>query len=132
MKLHSIKGKNSYCGPAAIAALTGVTTDDAARELRAVSGRRAIKWCYTSELVAALERLGYRATETRVGDNPTLARWLRERENRGVATIVLVTGHFVAVKGNKFADNRNPDPIFISKAPGRRRRVKYVLTVTEG
>lgn len=41
-KLHLIRGKNSFCGPSAIATVLGLTTDHAARVLRAISGDKRV------------------------------------------------------------------------------------------
>jgi hypothetical protein len=129
MKLTAINGKNSYCGPAAVAALTGVTTTKAAEFIRTAYNRKAIRRVYPEELVHALKEMGYRATYSLVSGKPTMAKWLREREDRNAANILFLTGHFVAVKGNKFVDNHTKEPVWISKAPGRRKRVLGVIEV---
>jgi hypothetical protein len=130
-KLHDIHGGSRWCGPAALTALTGRPTDEMAAEIRKVTGRKMITYVYASELQETLESLGYTTRlEYITGEKPTLARWLREREDRNAFTIVLVTRHFVTVKGVKLVDNRVKKPVFIRKAPGRRKRVLGVITVT--
>ena len=65
---------------------------------------------------------------------PTLAAFLRTRppELMNAYLLIEVTRHFVVVKGRKFADTKtNGEPVFISKAPGRRKRVKAVWVVTK-
>lgn len=138
MKLHNIVNTgNGYCGPAAISAITGLTTAESAAAIRIYGGarRRAIKSAYLYELKYTLQKLGYEVEEAGVqggGDRkkmPTLARWLREREDPSAMTLVFVTSHFAVVKGRKYIDNHTGKPVWISKAPGRRRRVRNWLTI---
>ena len=57
-KLHAICGNNSFCGPAAIASVLGLTTDHAARVLRSISGDRRVTGVYPVHFVQALRNLG--------------------------------------------------------------------------
>ena len=57
-KLHAIRGNNSFCGPAAIASVLGLTTDHAARVLRSISGDRRVTGVYPVHFVQALRNLG--------------------------------------------------------------------------
>jgi len=133
MTLSAITGKNSYCGPAAVATIAGITTDEAAKHIRKAYNRKSIRRVYPEELVHALTELGYTANymEFPLARRPTLAKWLRGREDRNKMTIVFLTGHFATVKGNKYIDNHTKEPVWISKAPGRRKRVVGVITVEE-
>ena len=47
--------KNRYCGPAVISAITGMTTGEAARLIRHVSGRKSIKGSSVWEVTRSLE-----------------------------------------------------------------------------
>ena len=42
MKLHNVEGKQRWCGPAAIAAIAGVTTDNAAALIRRLERKRMV------------------------------------------------------------------------------------------
>lgn len=75
--LHPIKGRNRYCGPAAMAAVLGVTTDHAARVIRGLTGEKRIKGVSVQHLTAAMEQLGVRVRYTRIGASyESLADWL--------------------------------------------------------
>lgn len=57
-KLHAIRGNNTFCGPAAIASVLGLSTDHAARVLRAISGEKRVTGVYPTHFVQALRSLG--------------------------------------------------------------------------
>jgi len=59
--LHPAIGGNRYCGPGALAILTGKTTDETAAVLRAVSGKRAIRGINRKHMMAACGLLGLTA-----------------------------------------------------------------------
>jgi hypothetical protein len=59
----------------------------------------------------------------------TLAHWLRKRKNRRELNVVELTNHWVVVEGHKFCDNHTMEPVFIRKAPHRRKRVIQVYRV---
>lgn len=124
-------GKNKYCGPFAIAALTGGTTDDAARLVRSFTGRPAIKWMYTSEVRQALEKRGKRTRykNCRQKEGWTLNRWINEIAKPDTSYVVLVTGHFVVVSNNRFACSQVREPIRLDDAPGKRRRVQGYIEI---
>jgi hypothetical protein len=42
MVFHEIEGYNSYCGPGVLATLLGITTDEAARQIREITGQRRV------------------------------------------------------------------------------------------
>ena len=57
--LHRITGRAVKCGPAAISAIAGVPTHEAAAVIRRLFDRPAVNGVYTDELAAALEELGW-------------------------------------------------------------------------
>lgn len=138
MRVEKRPGGNRYCGPAALSAIVGLTTDSAAQILREITGQRAIGGVTIASMSEALRRLGFRIhdpiryREARAGSlqRPTLARWLREYP-RGAEEVVLVciTGHFLVVKGHKIYDNHHPDGVWIrsyqGSGVGRRSRLKW-------
>jgi hypothetical protein len=91
-----VADKNRYCGPSAISAVTGMTTAEAAKLLRVVSGARLIKGTHIAWMRDALRECGIKMGEdiraARRGDSlrvpaqvypylegdytETLARWL--------------------------------------------------------
>lgn len=106
---------NGYCGPAAIAALTGVSTGEAARLLRDVSGRPWIKGASENIVLDVLASLGldvvdsYRIYPMKI---MTLQRWIRERWT-GELALVVAMNHYWAFDGGYFCDsfNRLPTPV---------------------
>ena len=57
--LHRITGRATKCGPAAISAIAGVPTHEAAAVIRRLFDRPAVNGVYTDELAAALEAFGF-------------------------------------------------------------------------
>lgn len=108
---HPVTGKNHYCGPTALAAFTGLSTDEITRIVRSeFPHRAAVKGMRNSEVIRVVQRLGgtarySRVTSTYLGGGrskrPTLKQWLdRHAEQfRGRMLVVECTGHYVAVSG---------------------------------
>jgi hypothetical protein len=62
---------------------------------------------------------------------PTLAAWLRTREDKAAVYVVNVTGHYVLVAGRKFVDtSTRGEWVNIGDAPHRRTRVENVWRVS--
>ena len=57
--LHRITGRAVKCGPAAISAIAGVPTHEAAAVIRRLFDRPAVNGVFTDELAAALEEFGW-------------------------------------------------------------------------
>ena len=57
--LHRITGRAIKCGPAAISAIAGVPTHEAAAVIRRLFDRPSVNGVYTDELAAALEVFGW-------------------------------------------------------------------------
>ena len=72
--LHRITGRAKKCGPAAISAIAGVPTHEAAAVIRRLSGRYAVNGVYMDEIAAALEEFGwepdYALRHPRLRDRP--------------------------------------------------------------
>lgn len=123
-----------WCGPGALAILSGRPTSEIHRVLQGVTGRKTIKGLWTGELCKAADKLGITLTRTAsIQHEPTLAQWTRQNKALLASHTMLlqVSNHYVVVSGRQFVDNQNQTPIPLSKAPGRRRRVKHVLLVSE-
>jgi hypothetical protein len=82
------------------------------------------------ELQFALWHFGYEMTllADLNSNPPTLATWARERKDMQAAYIVIVTNHWVAVRGQWFCSRGVP--VKIKDAPHRRKRVRFVYVVT--
>jgi hypothetical protein len=108
-------GRNVWCGPAALSAVTGCSTDlaallvardryatDCARRIRGVRGT------YTAEICRALNRLGWNAVPNTFPshDRESLASWLRRFRGDRRARIVSAANHWVAAQDGYVADSR--------------------------
>lgn len=125
----------SFCGPTAIASITGRTVAEVEQAIvahRAEHGQprrdqkrgAVVRTMWSNEVAPVVERLGWRVAEEQRGEFRTFAQWQRER---GAGPyLVLITRHFVAVSGEQFVDTRNREPIPLAKAPYRRKRVKFI------
>ena len=125
-------GRNRWCGPGALAILTGLPTDETAGLLRQVSGRTAIKRIRRRYMLAVLDRLGYAAEElarTWNGRGPALEKWAATAPP-GVY-LVIVTGHYVVVDATagEVADNHSIYPLPLGRFPRRRKLVRAVWRV---
>ena len=132
-----------WCGPSVLCALSNHPMSTVRRVIKDVrenwGSLRPLMGMSNSEMVEAAERLGFTLHRKRVykrEDAPTVARWLRQcREDRSATYILVityrqwVTGHYVIVRGNKFADSHTGGPVNLKKCPHRRKRVKRVFRV---
>ena len=59
---------------------------------------------------------------------PTFAEWCRTKRNPQRTYLVLLTGHFVAVSGDKFYDTLQ-GPLYLDQAKGKKARVRVVIEV---
>ena len=139
MKLYDVEGRNSYCGPAAISTVAGVTTDEAARirhERRPC--RRPVRGCHYREVLHALSLLGYVCkpaadVEYTRAQRPTLKQWLAERASEDTSQVFLVnvTGHFIVIRGSILVDSHYRNGELIEDVGGLRRRVKRAWKLTK-
>lgn len=152
MQIHPVnhgttaRDKNRYCGPSAISAVTQMKTGDAARLLREISGKPAIKGVSDYYLCRALRLCGITVTAIRVKPispiiikgrpctQPTLAGWLRDSvsiRTPGRVFLVVAGHHFQVISGRRFVCAQTDGIISIrDKKAGRRRRVEAVYELT--
>lgn len=129
----SDKRRKMWCGPVTVASLVGVDVAAVRDVIKWQRGGRAVMGTHPHELEFAFRHFGY--TMTLVEDlraaPPTLATWERDRTDMDAAYAVIVTGHWVAVRGNWFCDTfTHGVPVKIKKAPRRRKRVQFVYKIT--
>ena len=128
-------GQRLYCGPVAVAALIGANVDEVIRVIQQHrNNRRQVRFTYHYELQHALRHFGHdlQLVADLSRNSPTLATWERERTDWDFeqAWLLIVTGHWVAVRGWWFADTfSNGSPVRIANAPRRRKRVRYAYRV---
>jgi len=132
--------RREFCGPTAMAAVTGADIDDIRDALRQASGKimtaagaaHPVMGVGNDALVGAMALLGWSVTEEwkaepRNNNKPgykasRLGDFLDERGNDG-PFIVNVTGHYYAVSHGEICDTYTKLPTEISKF---RRRAKWV------
>lgn len=99
---------NTYCGPFALAFVTGKNTDEAADLLRRIGKYRIVKGVHDYVLGEALKST---VGVTAIVSLPkmTLRSWIkvRQRWNDKGTWVVSVTGHFLVYRDGILYDNRN-------------------------
>jgi hypothetical protein len=125
-----------YCGPVALAALIGADVDEAIRVIqRHRNNCRRVRGTHPHELQHAFRHFGrdMQLVADLSRNSPTLATWDRERTDWEFeqAWLLIVTGHWVAVRGRWFVDTWTAGkPVRIADAPWRRKRVRVTYRVT--
>lgn len=103
-------GRTAWCGPAAIAILTGVPHSriiDMVRRGRGKGWRaKPIKGMYAHEVIRVLRRLGCKIEQSEVYES-TVTKFADDVRHAG-AYLVNVTGHFMVACAGILADNSNP------------------------
>jgi hypothetical protein len=139
MKIHPVKQNgNRYCGPAAISALTGVGTKEAAALIREANGiTRPVKWTTTREITITLSHLGFEAPQVfsaaREKRKPTLAGWLKETPRpAGDVFLVAYGGHWGVVSGRRYVCSQTQEIVSVrDKRIKRRARVLAAWRVSK-
>ena len=134
--------RNRYCGPSVISAVTGMTTGEAARLVRSLSGVKSVKGTSTRQVRDALrdcnidmQRYSFGMALSR-STGPTLAAWLRAtvKERNADRVFLIVAGwHWQLVQGRRYVCGIVGDVVSIKdKKIKRRARVAevYELTMT--
>lgn len=131
-----------YCGPTAIAAITGAPISMVRDAYRLV--RFGGEWIYRprapaiigttyAEAEKVLRLLGFVGVWHRIDGAPTFAAYMQMRKGmqRTNASILFVTGHAVAVSGWQFCDTLSKGMVIeADDARGRRKRVREVFVIT--
>jgi len=121
---------NSYCGPFALAYVCGITTDEAAERIRAISGQRIVRGVFSRVLVEALRRHSTVTAEVK-HPHKRLRTWAKVRQQwRDAETwVVNVTGHYVIYRDGVVYDNNNPKGIPLDASNSANSRVKFAWCV---
>jgi hypothetical protein len=118
-----------------VAAVIGADVAAVSELIKRHRNGKPVKRTYAQELQLAFRHFGYEMSLVANLSNrpPTLATWERERRDMDAAYIVLVTRHWVAVRGKWFCDTfTHGVPVKIKDAPRRRKRVQFVYQITVG
>ena len=127
---NSTSDVNNYCGPAVISAVTGMTTGEAARLIRHVSGQKMVKGSHIFHVLRALSLCNIQNVKTTVVTRPTLAQWLKGSKDvrtSGRVYLIVAGNHFQLVEGRRYVCGRTRDIVSVrSKLVKRRCRVETV------
>ena len=133
-----------FCGPGALSAITGRTAECGAAWINVERGRpawRLVQGCSNHQVRRALRKLGYIARRqyvcnviTRSGRflKPTVMQWLDQRIHKSATYLVVVTGHYVVVRGNQLVDNQHGNPVHVERSKHIRKRVRMVFIIERG
>jgi hypothetical protein len=99
------------------------------------NNRRQVRGTHPHELQHAFRHFGrdMQLVADLSRNSPTLATWERERTDWEFeqAWLLIVTGHWVAVRGRWLVDTWTGGvPVRIADAPRRRKRVRFAYRVT--
>lgn len=118
--MNEVKGKNRFCGPATLSAITGITTDEASRLIRWFSGQRSVTGTSCNSMRQALRHLGYWKTKIE-----PMGKTLNQHVQKSRSLqLILVTGHYVVSDSGLAIDSKNRKPTFIDEFKGKKARVK--------
>ena len=140
--IHEVKGRNRFCGPAAYAALTGRSTDQASRAIREITGKPNVMGLHRSHLRSALQQAGLQTTSTALPDQRTTLAALIPSLAPGRYLICIggrTNGHYVVLRTDNrrrstIADSHHRVPVpakdFGWKSAGRRSGVRHCYGVS--
>lgn len=116
-----------------MSAVTGLPTQECARIMRTVTGKKVINGVSAETLIRALELAGYKASVTKykIESSLTLRRWL-ENHDKNQVYILCVARHWIAYANGEIADSgfmfsRKPQPT--KDAAHMRTRVKEMIDI---
>lgn len=129
----------AFCGPTAVAALTGIAISKVTDTYRFM--RDGPNWkdalqittTYWHEMERVLHKLGFCSEWENVEGSPTVGAFINAIGEYSLRfpRAVFVTGHVVAISGSRFCDTFTHGKVVgLDEAPGRRKRVKRSLRLT--
>lgn len=127
-----------YCGRYALIAATGATSEQVTTAINLARNEHHDKHVGSTsvgDIVDALETLGYTVSSERLywrNTHTSFAQWRkREQHSRTATYVVLITGHWITVRGDWITDTKHADPVDMSrKNPYARKRVQAVIKIT--
>ena len=126
-----------YCGPHAIAVITGRSFETVRAAINEHRGRAAhigVTGMWSREVEAALNTLGYgmdtilNSRAEKVCNRLSLSHWLKHPRHEGRVYLVELTTHFVIVTDDWLIDNHTKGKVDIHFAPHRRSKVTRVFS----
>lgn len=126
-------GKNNFCGPAVISAITGISTDAAEKRIQLLRrNTKKVTGAFTTELCEVLTRFGYRTSYlTHLSHCGSIFYLLSVLEDGQY--IVCVPGHFICIEitdtAKYICDNHTKKPININASARLSQQVQQVVKV---
>jgi hypothetical protein len=135
---HDPKDKNRFCGPSAISALTGMSSGEAARLIRATNRLKAVMGTHTGELIRALHKCGIEVTPRKVylryyknkkGEmvaqgEESIAAWLKRtvKDRTPGRVFLLAAGHhWQVISGRRYVCGLSGEIVSITDKKVKRR-----------
>lgn len=126
-----------YCGPYCVAAVTGWTpkfVNVAINRYRGAPRTRNVKATTIDDLEYAMLALGYTHRQLEAHElwenEPTFTQWLKANRDRRAYYLVLITGHWVLVRGDWMTDTGHDQPVDLSRRnPYARKRIRAWLKI---
>jgi hypothetical protein len=127
MRIHDVKrGKNRFCGPAALSSITGRPVDEIVATFHACYPGKKVMGTHAWELHKVLEQYALYMVGTTVGAKWTLARWLREMKKHrtpGKVFLIIAGRHWMVVSGRRIVCGKVKTVMSVREYPHRRARV---------
>lgn len=129
-KIQKARKGVTWCGPAALAYLCGLTYEEAERAIlrarkRHGNDRKIIRGVWTSNIIPTLNRF-YTVQGVHVEGKPNLRKWIEWDRRPKSVYLVTVTGHYVVVSSKGIFDNQS-GLVPLDSPKQLRKRVKSVL-----
>ena len=133
MKLNTLKAetfgnKIKWCGPTALAIITGRSLKFCHNKLAKIAGKepRYLKGAYNWHMLYALKEMKFLPFRVDAAHGKTLRQYVDEVQTtehfRGVM-LVNVTDHYVVISKGLVVDNQNPTPQPVRDYPMSRKRI---------
>ena len=128
MNLHTVHGYNRYCGPTALSAILGISTDEAARRIRLITGRPRVRGVARLHMKKVLEDFGW----TVVKFPPYTKTFVRLVDNRDHYPdglyLINITDHYIVGRKEKnlwnIVDNQFKNEIDVLEHPDKGKRIQ--------
>lgn len=130
---HDAAPRKLWCGPGAIALVTGRPTSEIYAHADAIAGH-PVKGMLFSEFFDTLKKCGYRQTlvwQVLGNGRMTLRQWAQANRHltRGRPIVVHVGNHYGVVAGRRYVDNQTRDPVPLSESKYLRSYVRHAWSV---
>jgi hypothetical protein len=133
MRLHDVKvGKNRFCGPAALSAITGRPVDEIVLAFHATFPDKKVMGTHGWEVRQVLGLYGPTLQFLDTPKKPTLAKWLRDNttlRTPGRLFLLAAGHHWVVVSGRRIVCGKVKTVMSIRAYPHRRARVTEAYEV---